>query len=261
MSLLPRIRFGRDRNTEALQRQVLSLQAALEQCAVVAKRWTEFRRSITAAIAGIMLVLGFILGNYREPVQQSVVGLAQDVGFLNVAPTSDAAYSAYQDGNYEAAVRLATPLAAAGNARAQSILGLVYYRGRGALQDYNEAAKWFRSAADQGDTAAQFYLGVMFSEGQGVPQNHGEAASWYRLAAVRGDAAAQYNLGLYYAKGEAGDVDNVSAHVWLNLAAARFAAADPRRSAAIASRELVAKVMTSGQIAEAQKRAREWRPK
>jgi len=39
----------------------------------------------------------------------------------------------------------------------------------------------------------------MYSEGQGVPQNYAEAAKWYRLAADRGDAQAQYNLGLFYA--------------------------------------------------------------
>ena len=77
---------------------------------------------------------------------------------------------AFQKGDFEAAVELARPLAVEGDARAQSTLGFVYYRGRGAPQDYNEAIKWFRRAADQGAASAQFRLGVMFSDGRGVPQ-------------------------------------------------------------------------------------------
>jgi len=261
MSFLPRFRLGRDRETEALERRVSALQAALSQCADLAGRWTEFRRLVTAAIAVAMLALGFALGVYREPIKQSVIGLAQAIGLTNPAPNADAAYAAYQNGDYATALRLARPLAEAGDARAQSIFGLAYYRGRGVPLDHNEAVKWFRPAANHGDAAAQFYLGVMYSEGQGVPQDFTEAAKWYRLAADQGDAQAQYNLGLSYAKGQTGEPDNVSAYVWFNLAAAHFPASDGRRNVAVTSRDAVANKMTPDQIAEAQKRSREWKPK
>jgi TPR repeat protein len=208
-----------------------------------------------------MLALGFALGVYREPIQQSVIGKVQAIGLANPAANADAAYAAFQKGDYAAVLRLARPLAAEGDARAQSVLGLVFYRGRGIQQDHTEAVKWFRRAAEQGDVSAQSYLGFMFSEGHGVPQDYAEAVKWFRLAADRGDAQAQYNLGLSYAKGETGEPDNVSAYMWFNLAAARFAASDTRRSAAVAGRDVVANKMTPEQIAEAQKRAREWKPK
>jgi TPR repeat protein len=38
-------------------------------------------------------------------------------------------------------------------------------------QDYAEAVKWYRKAADQGNAVAQYDLGVMYDKGQGVPQN------------------------------------------------------------------------------------------
>jgi TPR repeat protein len=209
-----------------------------------------------------MLALGFTLGVYREPIQEAVIGFAQTLGFARGAVNADAAYAAYQEGDYATALRLARPLAAGGDARAQSMLGLLYYGGRDVPQDHNEALRWFRRAADQDDAAAQLYLGVMFSEGQGVPQDNAEAATWFRRAADLGDAQAQYNLGLSYAKGETGEPDNVSAHVWFNLAAAHFPASDTGdRSAAIRNRDLVAKKMTPDQIAEAQKLALEWKPK
>src|SRR5687767_1169191 len=98
MSLLPRIRFGRDRETEALERRVSTLQAALNQCAEVAGRWTTYRRRVTAAIAILMLALGFALGVYRESIQQSVIGFAQAIGISGPGQNSDAAYTAYQKG-------------------------------------------------------------------------------------------------------------------------------------------------------------------
>jgi hypothetical protein len=66
-----------------------------------------------------------------------------------------------------------------------------------------------------------------------------------------------------YARGEGGTPqDNVSAHMWFNLAAARFPASDTRnRDVAVRSRDVVAGKMTAEQIAEAQRRAREWKPK
>src|SRR5215211_2987530 len=240
MSLLPRFRSSRARETAALEQRVSTLQSALKQCGEAARRLRTFRREATAAGAVLMLAVGFTLGVYREPIVQSVTSMAQAIGLAKPLPDADAAYAAYQNGDYTTVLRLARPLAAEGDARAQSLLGLVHYRARGVAQDYSEAATWFRRAADQGDANAQFYLGVMSSAGQGQPQ-------------------AQYNLGLSYAKGEFGEPDNVSAYMWFNLAAARFPPSDTRRHAAVSGRDVAASKMTQEQIAEAQKRAREWK--
>jgi len=260
MLLLSQFRFGRSRKTEELKRRVARLQAVLTQRSEASR--TGVRREITAAIAVLMLALGFMLGTYREPIRQAVIGPVHALGFARGAANSDASYAAYQHGRYATALRLARPLAAQGDPRAQSMLGLLYYRGHGVPQDHIEALKWFRQAADQNDAAAQFHLGVMFSKGQGVPQDNTEAAKWFRRAADFGDAQAQYNLGHFYATGEAGERDNVSAHMWFNLAAAHFPGWDTdARSAAVRVRDLVAEKMTPDQIAQAQRRAREWTPR
>ena len=39
----------------------------------------------------------------------------------------------------------------------------------------------------------------MYDEGQGVPQDYAEAVKWYRMAADQGNADAQSNLGFMYA--------------------------------------------------------------
>ena len=53
-------------------------------------------------------------------------------------------------------------------------------------QDYTQAAKWYRKAADQGNADAQPNLGLMYEKGQGVPQDYAQAVSWYRKAADQG---------------------------------------------------------------------------
>ena len=83
-----------------------------------------------------------------------------------------------------------------GDTGAQFLLGNMYYNGEGMPQDYAEAVKWYRLAADKGHVKAQYNLGVMHGTGIGVPRNHAEAVKWYRLAADQGDAKAQYNLGV-----------------------------------------------------------------
>jgi TPR repeat protein len=65
----------------------------------------------------------------------------------NAGPYEDA-LAAYQRGDYATAQRLLRPLAEQGNGRAQFSLGAMYDRGQGVAQDYKEAAKWYRLAAE-----------------------------------------------------------------------------------------------------------------
>jgi TPR repeat protein len=258
MSFLSRLGLGRAREIEELKWHVAQLQAALRDSAEISR--TGFRREATWTIAIAMLVIGFALGFFRQPIQQAVVGTAQTLGIAR--GTADAAYHAYQEGRYPAALRLARPLAAAGDARAQSLLGILYYHGKGVQQDFAMAATWLRRAADQDDAIAQSHLGVMLFQGQGMPQDKAQAMKWFRRAADQGDAEAQYNLALSYVKGEGDEADNVRAHMWFNLAAAHFPASDTSdRNTAAKERDLVATKMTPQQISEALKLAREWQPK
>ena len=175
---------------------------------------------------------------------------------------SDDVDAAYARGDYATALQLNLPLANAGNVVAQFNLGLMYDKGNGVPQDYAEAARWFRKAADQGLAVGQFNLAVSYEKGQGLPQDFAEAAKWYRKAAEQDLAMAEYNLGILYAQGQGVSQDYVEAYKWFSLAASPFLAAEETiRTTAGKSRDTVAAHMTSVQIAEAQKRAREWRPK
>ena len=119
-------------------------------------------------------------------------------------------------------------------------------------QDYAEAAKWYRKAAEQGLAAAQFSLGFIYANGQGVPQDYAQAAKWYRKAAEQGFTKAQNNLGLMYANGRSVPQDYVQAHIWYSLAATGG------YGKAVKNQDEIAEKMTPADISKAQRLAREW---
>ena len=74
----------------------------------------------------------------------------------------------------------------------------------------------------------------MYDNGWGVPEEYKEAVKWHRLAAEHGQAVVQHNLGLVYATGKGILADYVLAHMWLSIATANGAVngADNRDSLA-----------------------------
>ena len=213
------------------------------------------------------------------------------------AGTYEDATEAYFRGDRVTALSLIFPLAAEGDVAAQTHLGILYEFGQGIPQNYAQAARWYRLAAEQGDAFAQHRLGIMYENGLGMAQDHAAAGTWYRLSAIRGYAGAQLSLGYLYRSGKgipknyhtaiklyrlAADQGNaeaqialaemydqglgipqscVQAHEWYNLAASNFPASDSaRRAVAVEGRQRLAARMTSAQIAEAEKLATDWRP-
>ena len=177
-----------------------------------------------------------------------------------LAADYQAGLEAYERGDYATALKEWRPLAEQGLAEAQADLAIMYLNGEGVPQDYAGATKWFRLSAEQGYIKAQVYLGGMHRLGTVVPQDYAEGMKWYRLAAEQGDGAAQYSLGVMYARGEGVPQDYVQAHVWYNLAAARLPPGQARGLAA-SGRKTVEGQMTPPEVAEAQRLAREWKPK
>jgi TPR repeat protein len=141
-------------------------------------------------------------------------------------------------------------------------LGELYQSGSGVELDYTEAMKWYRKAADKGNPDAQDQLAFMYWEGQGVSQDYIESAKWQRKAADQGRALSQAKLGVMYELGMGVPVDNVQAHKWVNLAIGGLKGDDAlQRARVLGQLATIAKKLTPAQIAEAQKLAREWKPK
>jgi uncharacterized protein len=179
---------------------------------------------------------------------------ASFAGSVAAGPLQDANI-AYEKGDYATALRLIRPLAEQGSADAQTTLGFMYANGQGVPQDYEAAVSWFRKAAGQGNAVAQLGLAARYTNGQGLPRDYEAAARWTRRVAERGFFEGQIALGFLYAAGRGVPQDYVLAHMWYNLAAVSG------DKDAVKARDMVAARMTAQQIAEAQKLAREWKPK
>ena len=139
------------------------------------------------------------------------------------SPEYAAGWAAYMKSDYSGALRKWLPLAEHGVARAQVSVGQIYEFNL-TPPNYMEAASWYEKASEQGDAQGQINLGAMYMSGLGVPQNY------------------------------------ILAHMWSNLGSSR-ATDENTRDPAIDNLHFIETKMTDTQIGEAQKLAREWKPK
>lgn len=150
------------------------------------------------------------------------------------------------------AAKWARSAAEQGHSMAQELLGSDYQEGKGVPQDYVAASMWHRRAAVQGNASSQYQLGALYQKGLGVLQDEAEAARWFQKAAEQGHPQAQQRLGAQYASGHGVPQNYLRGHAWLNVASANGA------QGAAEARDSLTRNMTSGQVADAQKLAREY---
>lgn len=65
---------------------------------------------------------------------------------------------------------------------------MMYDRGQGVRQDFDQAAYWYRKAAEQEDTLGQYALDAMYYQGHGVPQDYVTTLMWINLSIAGGDS-------------------------------------------------------------------------
>ena len=162
--------------------------------------------------------------------------------------------NAYHRSDYATALREWQPPAKQGHAAAQYHLGLLYANGQGVPKDDAQARQWYEKAAIQGHVLAQVNLGSLYDYGRGGPQDFKMAVKWYLRAANQGNDLAQQKLGLLYERGDGVQKDYVQAYMWYKLGAANGGKTGAMRRDELAVR------MTSDQLTEAKKLAREWKP-
>ena len=96
-------------------------------------------------------------------------------------------YLAAEAGDWPAALKEWVPLAAEGNAGAQSNLGQMYARGIGVPEDHALAAKYHALAAEQGVEPSMFYMAVALGAGDGVEPDPVQSWKWALLCQKMGD--------------------------------------------------------------------------
>ena len=133
---------------------------------------------------------------------------------------ADYAYGAFQRGWFLTAFSLALERATAGDATAQTLLGVLFERGLGVREDFAEAAEWYGLAAKGGDAEAQYALARMHLEGQGVAVDDAQAADLLQQAADQGHAVAARELGYLLLQGKGRAKNAMLAAAYLRRAAA-----------------------------------------
>ena len=172
-----------------------------------------------------------------------------------VAANFDEAKALYSDRKYKDAYQVAAPLANAGKAEAQAMLGSMFENGHGVKKNVATAAQWYLGAVKQKHVGAMFSLAMIYLDGRSgqvrgkdgkdllakaakaghVPAMHNlallyagaggtkadwpVAIDWFTKAAARGFGDSQYNLGLLYLEGKGVKKDPVKAAEWFKRAA------------------------------------------
>ena len=121
--------------------------------------------------------------------------------------------------------------------------------------DYATAAKEWRPLAEAGRAPPRSATsGSLYLDGHGVPQDYAEAVKWFRRSAEQDYTEAQHDLGAMYGAGKGVKRDYVQAYKWMNICAAKG------NAGCVTQRDLLAKKLKAGQIAEAQRLATEFQP-
>ena len=156
--------------------------------------------------------------------------------------------------NYTEAAKWYRKAAEQGNAQAQYLLGELFRHGNGIDQNPAKAVEFYHKAAENGHIEAQAALGGMYLLGAGIDQNYTEAAKWIQKAAEKGNAVAQFWLCRMFFDGLGVSQDLVKALMWANLAATEGF------DEAIKFRNNIKENMTRSQVIEAEKLTKEWKP-
>jgi len=118
------------------------------------------------------------------------------------APQEDynAGRKAYLAGDVVSAMTPLRRAADAGYAPAQSLYGYILEKA-----EYNEeAAQYFRRAAEQGDPDGQYGLGILYATGEGVARDAGAAREWLERAGRQGHGLAVVALSQAFLSGRLG---------------------------------------------------------
>lgn len=120
------------------------------------------------------------------------------------APVSgdNAAYIAFEQGQFLTALKLAEVDAGNGVASAHTLIGRIYSEGLGVRQDEAKAADAYAKASELGDIQGTFALALMYAGGRGVTKDRKKAAELFEKAARTGHPEANYNLGMLFLKGD-----------------------------------------------------------
>ena len=207
---------------------------------------------MTAYIKSLVLgiTLAALAGSILAQSDSNELKARAEAGDKTAMRTLADTYFANQD--FAQAIPWYEKAAKAGDKKAQTSLGLIYYHGYGVEKNLATALKLWRFAALQNDPGAQNDLANLYFNGEGVKQDYAQAAHWYNEAAHRGHVQAQWNLGMMYFDGRGVEKNYPQAYFLIKCAALL---GDDKAEAMLKG---IAPNLTAEQIKEGDAKADDW---
>ena len=98
-----------------------------------------------------------------------------------------------------------------GDLDAQVLIGISFEEGKDVEVNYDEAYKWYKSAASGGNNEAYFRIGRFYELGHSVEKNPADAHEWYLSSGITGYTPAIVKLIKYY------EFDEIEQMKWIEL--------------------------------------------
>lgn len=130
------------------------------------------------------------------------IPLGGNSSMVPLSTGDEAAYQAFDQGQYLTALNLAEIQTRKGNAAAFTLIGRIYADGLGVPKDEFTAASWYSRGAELGDTEAAFLFGVLLAQGGAIEKNLDQAGQMFEKAALKEHPQANYNLALLFLSGK-----------------------------------------------------------
>lgn len=153
-----------------------------------AESWQPYVKT-DGALAGVqpidaMMVVDCLLpGQMRRSGAMSYMGPRLPVKTTaQLCAMRGGEYVAYDRASMESSLGVWMEKAKGGDALAQFYVGQIYEKGMDSAPDYEEAAKWYRKAAEAGSNEAKLSLAAMMESGRGMPADTTAAVNLYREA-------------------------------------------------------------------------------
>jgi uncharacterized protein len=129
------------------------------------------------------------------------IPLGSNASMVPLGSGDEAAYQAFDQGQYLTALKLAEIQTRKGDAAAFTLIGRIYADGLGVPKDEFTAASWYSRGAELGDTEAAFLFGVLLAQGGAIEKNLDQAGQMFEKAALKEHPQANYNLALLFLSG------------------------------------------------------------
>jgi len=149
--------------------------------------------------------------------QNRLARIAKAKKELEIANQKRIGLKAYNEGNYDLALKELKPVAESGDAEAQKIYGTIAYKGTATRdKNFDIALIVLKRAAIQGQLDAYWTIADIYSKGgYGVLKNPRKAFDSYEKLARNGNSRAQHKLGLLYINGDGVEKSLRDASYWV----------------------------------------------